>query len=61
MPCTATLERGDHQMPGCTRGEPTFVVEEERMFIELYRAWVPEDVGERECGVCGHAIAPRAS
>ncbi|MDP9477233.1 MAG: hypothetical protein M3R38_16400 [Actinomycetota bacterium] len=28
------------------------------MFIELQRAWVPENVREDECGVCGHEVAP---
>ena len=28
------------------------------MFIELRRAWTPEDMPEDECGTCGHTTAP---
>ena len=28
------------------------------MFIELRRAWIPEDMHEAACGVCGHITAP---
>jgi hypothetical protein len=30
------------------------------MIIEIYRAWVPEDIHEDTCGVCGQAVAPRS-
>ncbi len=28
------------------------------MIIRLFRAWIPEDMREDTCGICGHEIAP---